>query len=679
MKATMTPLLLGALLAFSGPAGVSAISPVAKVLEMISDLQTKIIGEGESTQKVYEEFSEWCEEQAKNLMFEIKTAKAEVADLKAVIVEETAIIESLTSKVEDLSGEIAGDEADLKAATTVRNTEAADFAAEEKEGLAIIDTLTRAIHIVSGASFIQSKSTSSVTEALKVMVQANVFSSADANRLTSLVQSDSDDDQEPGAPDSAVYEAHTGGIVETLEGLLEKAKDQLDAARKKETSSLYAFEMLEQSLTDQIKTANANLDKAKKGIAASSEKKATAEGDLEVTSKDLAAATSTLASTHHDCETKAADFEAETSSRAEELKALAEAKKIIAEATGAASLQQVSFLQVSRVGLTTKAPTNFQAVRFVRGLAKKLHAPALAQLASRMASAIRYGSRTNAADPFAKVKGLIADLISKLEAEAEEDATHKAYCDKEMAETKVKNEDKSAEIEKLTTAIDTMTAKSAKLKEETAALQKELADLAASQAEMDKLRQEEHEAFVSEKATLEKGLDGLKLALKILRDYYGSAEKSHVAAEGAGGGIIGLLEVCESDFTKELATVVSDEESAASEYTTVTKANEIEKASKDQDVKYKTQESTDLDKSVSDTSSDRENVETELAAVNEYWDKLKEECIEKAEPYAETVKRRDAEIAGLKEALEILEGEAVLLQQGSSRRSLRGRRFHIGA
>merc|ERR1740138_1197522 len=126
----------------------------------------------------------------------------------------------------------------------------------------------------------QMKSVSSVTQALGALVQANVFSSADANRLTALVQSDSDDDQEPGAPDSAVYEAHTGGIIETLEGLLDKAKDQLDAARKKEQTSLYNFELLKQSLDDQIKTGSANLDKSKKGIASSGEKKAPAEGDL---------------------------------------------------------------------------------------------------------------------------------------------------------------------------------------------------------------------------------------------------------------------------------------------------------------------------------------------------------------------------------------------------------------
>merc|ERR1719198_2482853 len=127
----------------------------------------------------------------------------------------------------------------------------------------------------------------------------------------------------------------------------------------------------------------------------------------------------------------------------------------------------------------------------------------LAQLASRLDSAVRFGQQAGA-DPFAKVKGLIADMITKLEAEAEADATHEAFCDKEIAESDVKHADKTAEIAKLTTSIDEMSAKSAQLKEEVAALQKALADLAASQAEMDKMRSDEHTLYVSNKADMEK-------------------------------------------------------------------------------------------------------------------------------------------------------------------------------
>merc|ERR1719502_344840 len=143
----------------------------------------------------------------------------------------------------------------------------------------------------SGASMLQLKSATSITQALSVMVQASVFSSADASRLTALVQtqqSDSDDEEELGAPAAQVYKGHSDGIIGTLEGLTEKAEGQLDKARKTESTAKQNYEMLKQSLTDEMKFANRDMDKAKKGLAESQEKKATAEGDLDVTSKDLA-------------------------------------------------------------------------------------------------------------------------------------------------------------------------------------------------------------------------------------------------------------------------------------------------------------------------------------------------------------------------------------------------------
>merc|ERR1719231_2055041 len=110
-----------------------------------------------------------------------------------------------------------------------------------------------------------------------------------------------------------------------------------------------------------------------------------------------------------------------------------------------------------------------------------------------------------------------------------------------------------------------MSAKSAKLKEEVAELEKELAALAKAQAEMDKVRSEEKAAFDVNSAEMKKGVEGVKLALKVLNEYY-AKDKSHASAEGAGEGIIGLLEVCESDFTKGLAEMTATEQTAASEY-----------------------------------------------------------------------------------------------------------------
>merc|ERR1719313_352837 len=146
-----------------------------------------------------------------------------------------------------------------------------------------------------------------------------------------------------------------------------------------------------------------------------------------------------------------------------------------------------------------------------------------------MAQAMRSGSQGG--DPFSKVKSLISNMIEKLLQEAEADATEKAFCDKEMHETETKKADKEETIAKLTTSIDSMTAKSEQLKEQVAVLQKELAALAKAQAEMDKLRAEEKEAYDTNSAEMEKGIEGVKLALKVLNEYYSKEGKDHGAAE----------------------------------------------------------------------------------------------------------------------------------------------------
>merc|ERR1719195_2486270 len=190
---------------------------------------------------------------------------------------------------------------------------------------------------------------------------------------------------------------------------------------------------------------------------------------------------------------------------------------------------------------------------------------------------------------------MISTMIAKLEEEAGADATQKAFCDKELKESNARKADKADEVSKLSTKIEQMTAKSAQLKEEVAALEDGLSKLAKSQAEMDKLRQEEKDAFAENKAVLEKGLTGVKQALTVLRDYYAS-DSSHGSAEGAGNGIIELLEVVEADFSKNLAQITSDEDASASEYEAVSKENELDRTLKEQDVKYKTKESKSLDK-----------------------------------------------------------------------------------
>merc|ERR1712156_442185 len=129
-------------------------------------------------------------------------------------------------------------------------------------------------------------------------------------------------------------------------------------------------------------------------------------------------------------------------------------------------------------------------------------------------------------------------------------------------------------------------------------------------------------------------------------------------------------EVCESDFAENLAKENTEEQDAQSEYEKTTQENKVAKTLKEQDVKFKTQEIKALGKALSELTADKESAEAEHAAVMEYYEKIKERCIAKPETYEERKARREAEIAGLKEALSILENETAFMQRRSHRHML---------
>merc|ERR1719407_66952 len=227
---------------------------------------------------------------------------------------------------------------------------------------------------------------------------------------------------------------------------------------------------------------------------------------------------------------------------------------------------------------------------------------------------------------------MITEMIDKLVAEAAEEADHKAWCDKETAETQEKIDDHTATVEKLTAKIDKAAA-----------------------------------AFEAAKKDYTDGVEGITMALQLLRDYYAAPADEfmqqpevsvHAASSDAATGIIGILEVAQSDFSKLLADAEVEEEAAVKAYEKMTHENEVAKTMKSADSKYQTKEKAGLEKAVAEHKEDREGEQAELDAVMDYYAKVKPGCTTKPMTYEERKKRREAEIAGLKEALTILEAES---------------------
>merc|ERR1719201_2367926 len=337
-------------------------------------------------------------------------------------------------------------------------------------------------------------------------------------------------------------------------------------------NSKFDYDMLKQKLEDAMKFGTKELDETK-------EAKAAAENDLAVAEKAAAEGTKHLNDLQNECMTAATEYETSQHSREEELTALATANKILEEKTGGASGREYSFIQVNsfstaHAGARAKQVKD-RVVTMLQQLADKDGSNAISLLADRIQAASMMGE-----DPFAKIKGLISEMIEKLEADAAKEASHKAFCDKEMKETKAKKEEKESDLDTLSTKIDKATAKIAKLKEEIATLQEELAAIAKAQAEADEIRAAEAAAWKDAKADYESGVEGVGMALQVLRDYYAEKDESliqqtHVKATGAATGIIGMLEVIESDFTKSLADGSAAEAMAVEAYEKLTMDNKI--------------------------------------------------------------------------------------------------------
>merc|ERR1719191_697549 len=125
-------------------------------------------------------------------------------------------------------------------------------------------------------------------------------------------------------------------------------------------------------------------------------------------------------------------------------------------------------------------------------------------------------------------------------------------------------------------------------------------------------------------------------------------------AEGDGSGILGVLEVAESDFAKGLAEARTVEQEAQSEYDKMAQDSKMLKMTKEMEIKGKQSEIKSLKTTTTDLSSDKEGLTGELDAVLAYLDKLKPQCETKVPSYEERKAAREQEIEGLKSALEIL-------------------------
>jgi chromosome segregation ATPase len=189
-------------------------------------------------------------------------------------------------------------------------------------------------------------------------------------------------------------------------------------------------------------------------------------------------------------------------------------------------------------------------VDYLREQARQLNSRVLSALAVRVAG-----------DPFQKVKKMLKDLIVRLMEEANEEAEHKGWCDTELSTNEQTRKEKTTQVESLHAEIDELEASLTQLTEEITELTGSVADLDTAMAEATKLRQEEKSKNTETISDSQEAQTAVAQALTVLKEFYAKAAESTALIQqpevfdepykgmgGESGGVIGMLEVIESDF-----------------------------------------------------------------------------------------------------------------------------------
>jgi len=650
--------LLIALLA--GPA--NAVTPVQKVIQLLEGMSAKGKKEKHDEQVQFAAYKQFCDDTTVEKKRAIEEANEKIEMLKADIEKYISDAAILTKEIADHDDDIAAWTGDVKAASKVRAMEKADYDATHKDYSESIDALERAIAVLKKQAYNRKQASFAQLNALNSL---ELIPKEAKKAINIFLEQEPAEGLAVSAPEAYGYEFQSQGVIDMLEKLLDKFIDERTVLEKEEMNSKHAFDMLIQDLTAQIAQAKQDREEKAETKAKKLQAKADAEGDLTDTTTTRDADQKYLDDLVATCEQKATDFESRQQLRTEELEAIAKAIEIISSSavTGNADKYLPTMLQTSLASLRVDMQTTQQAraAVYLQDMAKQLGSRVLSAVAGRVA-----------ADPFRKVKKMIKDLITRLMEEANEEAEHKGWCDTELSTNEQTRKEKTETVETLHAEIDQLEASIAKLTEDISELTKAVAELDAAMAKATTIRQDEKATNEQTIADAGEAQTAVAQALTVLKEFYAKAgeatallqkpapeifDSAYKGMQAENGGVVGMLEVIESDFARLEADTKAAEAAAQKEYDTFMTDSKVDKAAKTTDIEHKTAKKQDEEQALTVKKSDLEGTQKELDAALAYFDKLKPSCVDAGVSYEDRVKRREEEIQSLQEALRILNGE----------------------
>merc|ERR1719238_1160153 len=489
-------------------------SPVQKVIGMLQDMRAKGVQMKQEEQVSFAAYKQFCEDTSAEKKANIDDANGQIETLQADIQKAESDAAMLAKEIAELDDEIATAEHNKAEAIRIREEEKGDFGKKHKDLSETIDALDRALVVLKKQDFDRGQAESLLQE---VSVLARV-PKKEKNVLAAFLATDDEVTSfQPGVAKG--YEFQSGGIVEMLTDLKEKFEDERRKLEKDEVGSEHAFDLLCLDLTATTERATKSRTAKASTKAAREEAAAQAKGDLADTTSSRDEDSAYLSALEAQCSQKSSDFESRQELRGEELEAIDKAIEIVSspELAGAAAKNlspgSSAFSFALRGG--DRAPVQRQVAAFLEARASRLDSRVLSMMALKVGE-----------NPFGKVKKMIDEMITKLIEQANEEATHKGWCDTEMGKNTQTRETKTDEINTLTAKADKLTAAITRLAQEIADLQTAINEVDAAVAKAISVRTAETKKNKGTVEDSQKAQAAVTAALNVLKDFYAKAAQA---------------------------------------------------------------------------------------------------------------------------------------------------------
>jgi len=658
-----------AIFALLSVATATQVTPVQKVITLLTDMAAKGDKEKQAEQVQFAAFKTFCDNTIGAKQAAIAEATEEIEVLTADIEKFEADAAEAAKEVTSLDSDISTWEGDTKAAVKVREIEHTDYVATHKDYSETVTALEAAIATLL-------KTAGDVKQAAAVLAQvaeAPLFPGETKKYIDAFLSTSTEG--KSGAPEANAYEFQSTAIVNMLSKLAGKFSDERTALEEEETTAAHSFTMLKTDLANQLESAEEARTKNMEIKAKSLQSAADAKGALQdtvTTRDDDEKYTADLTAT---CEQKSIDFDARQKLRGEEIEAIYKAVEILkgGAVSGASETHLPQLLQKKSTSLAqlrsdSQNPNQKKVAAYLTRRANELNSRVLSAFALRVS-----------ADPFKKVKKMVKDLIVKLMEEANAEVEQKGYCDKELATNEHTRKEKTETVVMLTAEIDELTASIKALKGTIADLTGAIAELDEAIKTATEVRTNEQVKNLATIADAQAAQTAVAQALGVLNEFYGKAAEATAFAQtkvhagqpeifdapykGLGaenGGVVGMIEVIESDFARLEAETSSSESEASKQYEEFMTDSNVDKAQKTTDLDHASSSAQNQEQALQTAKSDLAGSQKELDAAVAYYEKLKPACVGAGDNYEDRVAKRKEEIESLQEALRILNGEDVM-------------------